>query len=80
MFSDDVKVAFEHAAEAMRNAFAELAEMYKTIEELDCEAEEEIEARKKEREGWGHPPERLLVTYNQPVKKIRPCARSFGRR
>lgn len=80
MFSEEAKTALQHVAEALQHAFEEISAMFKAIEELACATQEAIEARKKEREGWGHPPKRLLATYNQPVKKIRPCARSFGRR
>lgn len=77
MFSEEVKTALQQAVEAIKAAWEE---MFKELAELACEVQEKVEARKEEREGWGHPPKRLLATYNRPVKKIRPCARSFGRR
>lgn len=80
VFSEEVKTALQNAAEALRHVFEEISAMYKAIEELACAAQEAIESRKEERERWGRPSKRLLATYNRPVKKIRPYARSFGRR
>lgn len=80
MFSEEAKTYLQHAAEALQHAFEEISAMYKAIEELACATQEAIEARKEEREGWGHPPKRLIAAYSQPVKAVRPCARSFGRR
>lgn len=77
VFSEEAKAVLQHAVEAITAAWEE---MFKELAELACEVQEKVEARKEERERWGHPPKRLLATYNQPVKKIRPCARSFGRR
>ena len=77
MFSEEAITALQQAVEAITTAWEE---MFKEFAELACEVQERVEARKNEREGWGHPPKRLLAIYNQPVKKIRPCARSFGRR
>lgn len=77
---EEVKKALEDAVEALAAALKEITATYMEIVEMAVLAQEVAETRKEERERWGHPPKKLIVAYRQPVKKIRPCARSFGRR
>ncbi len=50
------------------------------ISKLAIDAQETIDRRKEERERFGHPPKKLIVAYKEPLRRIRPCARSFGKR
>lgn len=65
------------AIEAMVDAWEEL---YEKLFRFAEQTQEEIDHRKAERAQWGYPPKKLIAAYKEPVKKIRPCARSFGRR
>lgn len=80
MLPEELITAVQQAIEVIAQALSEIAEKYKTLEELAYEAQEEIDARAEERKRWGHPPKRLIVAYTQPAKTVRPCARSFCRR
>lgn len=80
MFPEELITAVQQTAEVIAQALSEFAEKFKTLEELAYAAQEEIDAREEERGRWGNPPKALVAAYTQPAKKIRPCARSFGRR
>ena len=41
-----------------------------------AEVQTNIDKRAAERKRWGHPPKSLHTSYSQPMKKIRPSARS----
>ena len=39
-------------------------------------AQEAVDKRAAERKRWGHPPKSIHMGYKQPVKKVKPNARS----
>ena len=77
---DDLQDAFAALEKELEKVSEAWEQMCKELCELASEAQEMIDRRKEERECWGHPPTKLIVAYKEPTKRIRPCARSFGRR
>ena len=76
----EIKEPLEIMCEAIQEMAAAFEELYKTLYRFTEQAQEEISKREKERKHWGHPPIKLIVAYKEPVKRIRPCARSFSKR
>lgn len=55
----------------------ELSELpWPELEQMAVDAQEYVDKRAAERKRWGHPPKSLHTSYSQPMKKIRPSARS----
>lgn len=77
---DEVKDAIAEIAKELEKACEAWEQMLKSVCELASEAQEAIDRRKEEHECWGHPPTKLIGVYKEPVKRIRPYARSFGKR
>ena len=77
---DELQEAIAALAKELEKVSEAWEQMCKELSELASEAQEVIDRRKEERECWGHPPTKLIVVYKEPIKRIRPYARSFGKR
>ena len=80
MSIEAIKQAFETLAGSVIRVTDEIVEPFSEIEKYAEEAQEVADQRAEERKRWGRPPNRQIEAYSQPVRKIRPQARSFGKR
>lgn len=80
MSIEAIKQAFETLVGSVIRVTNEIVELFSEIEKYAEEAQEVADQRAEERKRWGHPPNRQIEAYSQPVRKIRPHARSFGKR
>lgn len=65
--------------ESWKELQEKISYLHETFEPFLSEIEEAqiiIEKRAAERKRWGHPPKVLYANYSQPMRKIRPSARS----
>lgn len=77
---DDIFEALWEIAKALQSAWDVLEDALEEVRKLASDAQKMIDERAKDRKRWGHPPKKMIATYKEPAKRIRPCARSFGRR
>lgn len=77
---DELQDAIAEIAKELEKVCEAWEQTCKKLCELASETQEAIDRRKEERECWGYPPTKLIVAYKEPIKRIRPCARSFGKR
>lgn len=73
---DGVIEAWDEIVEILRRAFGIANGSLADLADAAYDAQAAVDKRAAERKRWGHPPKILHVNYSQPMRKIRPSARS----
>ena len=73
---DGVIEAWDELVELLRRAFGIVNDALADLYNAAYDAQADVDKRTAERRRWGHPPKSLYINYSQPMRKIRPSARS----
>lgn len=73
---DGVIEAWDEIVELLRRAFGIANDSLADLADAAFDAQEAVDKRAAERKRWGHPPKSMHMGYKQPVKKVKPNARS----
>ena len=63
-------------AKRLASVFGAANDSLEALADAVYDAQEALDKRAAERKRWGHPPKVLYANYSQPMRKIRPSARS----